>query len=66
MQNKKLCMSVTEMAESLGISLTVAYRLVKVDGFYPAKKVGDRIIIFVTELEQWLKEQGAKAGGIMR
>ena len=64
MQNKKLCMSVSEMAESLGINLTVAYRLVKFDGFYPAKKVGDRIIISVTELEQWIREQGTKGEGL--
>lgn len=63
MQNKKLCMSVAEMAESLGLSLTVAYRLVKSNKFYPAKKIGDRIIIYVVELEQWLSEQGVKNGG---
>jgi predicted DNA-binding transcriptional regulator AlpA len=60
MDNKKLCMSVAEMAESLGLSLTVAYRLVKGSEFYPAKKIGGRIIVSVTELERWLGEQGAK------
>jgi len=56
-------MSVAEMASSLGLSLTVAYRLVKGEDFYPAKKVGDRIIVSVAELEQWLSEQSiAKSG----
>ena len=63
MQNKKLCMSVAEMAESLGLSLTVAYRLVKSEDFYPTKKVGDRIIISVAELEQWLSEQSLTQNG---
>jgi hypothetical protein len=42
----------------------VAYGLVKGVGFYPAKKVGGRIIISVAEIEQWLSEQDAKNGEV--
>ena len=64
MESKKLCMSVAEMANSLGIGLSVAYRIVRDKDFYPAKKIGDRIIISIADLEHWLSQYDAKPGEV--
>ena len=60
MEQRKLCISVAEMAESLGLSFTMAYRIAKDKKFYPAKKVCGRIIVSQVELEQWVKEQSTE------
>lgn len=50
-------LSVPEMAEVLGISRAMAYNLINAEGFYPAFRIGKRVIIRVSALEQWLNEQ---------
>ncbi|RKJ73687.1 DNA-binding protein [Butyricicoccus sp. 1XD8-22] len=54
--NKKLCVSVPEMGEMLGIGRNKAYELAKQYGF-PSIRVDNRIIIPVQALQNWLSEQ---------
>ena len=56
----KLTLSVTEMAEALGISRPIAYELVKRKDF-PAIQIGRRVVIPKSELNRWLSEQTGKA-----
>ena len=51
-----LMLSVTDMAEVLGISRAGAYELVKVEGF-PSLNIGNRIIVPKDELISWIKRQ---------
>ena len=51
-----LMLSVTDIAEVLGISRAGAYELVKVEGF-PSLSIGTRIIIPKDELIAWIKRQ---------
>lgn len=57
-QSERLAISVIELAEQLGIGKTIAYQLVKRDDF-PSVRIGDRILIPVDGLREWLK-QGCK------
>ena len=51
-----LMLSVTDMAEVLGISRAGAYELVKTEGF-PSFSVGSRIIVPKDEFISWVKRQ---------
>ena len=51
-----LMLSVTDVAEVLGISRAGAYELVKTEGF-PAFSIGSRIIIPKEEFIAWIKRQ---------
>ena len=51
-----LMLSVTDVAEVLGISRAGAYELVKTEGF-PAFSIGSRIIIPKDEFIAWIKRQ---------
>ena len=53
-----LMLSVTDMAEVLGISRAGAYALAKAEGF-PAFSIGTRIIIPKDELIAWIKRQSS-------
>ena len=64
-EEKKLTLTVPEMAKLLGISRPVAYKLVRRAGF-PAVKVSERrIIVPVEALHRWLDDQAGQglAGG---
>ena len=57
MADNKMTVSVEEMASMLGISRSVAYQLVKEQGF-PAIRVSERrLIIPIKSLEKWLEER---------
>ena len=56
---EKLCISVSEMGEALGISRVRAYQLVKTTGF-PALVFGRRIMISVDGLDRWLSKQSGE------
>ena len=61
MIDNKMTVSVEEMAEMLGISRSVAYQLIKEDGF-PVIRVSERrLIIPVKSLEKWLEEKAERA-----
>ena len=55
MTDKKITVSVEEMAEMLGISRSVAYQIIKEKDF-PVVRVSERrLIIPVKSLEKWLE-----------
>lgn len=56
-KQEKLCISIQEMAQKLGIGITSAYKLANSSGFYPAKRVCGRIVIHYDLLEKWIIEQ---------
>ena len=57
MADNKMTLSVEEMAEQLGISRSVAYQLIKENGF-PVIRVSERrLIIPIKGLERWLEER---------
>jgi len=56
---EKLCFTVAEMAEKLGICKVNAYEMTKRDGF-PAFRHGKRILIPISALEKWLEAQAEK------
>ena len=56
-QVEKLCISIQDMAQKLGIGITSAYKLANSKAFYPAKRVCGRIVIHYDLLEMWIKEQ---------
>ena len=53
------CISVVEMGKRLGVSRGYAYELASRKDFYPAFRLGQRILIRVDALEKWLAEQTA-------
>lgn len=54
--NGKLAISITEMAEALGISRSKAHELVNEPGF-PVVSLGRRRVIPVKRLEEWLNNR---------
>ena len=54
-------MSVKDLINELGVSLPVAYSLVKSRGF-PTIRVGRRILIPRDEFKEWLKNNTIKEG----
>ena len=55
---EKYTMSVDEMAAAIGISRPKAYELVNSEGF-PVIRIGRRIRIPVSSLEEWITEQAS-------
>jgi DNA binding domain, excisionase family len=62
LEKTKLCISVPEVAEKLGISRPKAYELVQREGF-PKIQIDRRILIPVAGLEKWLEVQAGTGGG---
>ena len=56
-QEKKMCISIQEMAGLLDIGISSAYKLANSKDFYPAKRVCGRIVIHYDLLQKWIKEQ---------
>lgn len=59
----KRALSVTEIAETLGISRTTAYELVNREDF-PSMRIGQRIIVPVDALDRWLERGVADAASM--
>lgn len=55
-QRKTICVS--ELAEMLSIGEKAVYNLVHSKDFYPAFKIGRKILINVDKLNRWIDEQG--------
>lgn len=49
--------NVPELAQMLRIARPTAYDLVNSEGFYPAFRIGRKILINMELLKQWMKEQ---------
>lgn len=59
-QMEPLAVSVSKAAEMLGISRPKVYDLMRSDSFYPAFKVGNRTLISVEGLREWVRSQAGK------
>ncbi len=59
--NNQTTITVEKMATYLSISKTMAYELVHSRDFYPAFRIGRKILVNVDKLKQWIEEQGQKA-----
>lgn len=53
----RLAITVSEMGRQLNISRKIAYELVNSRGFYPAFRIGRKILVNVELLKQWMREQ---------
>lgn len=51
------CITITELGKRLTISRSAAYNLANSEGFYPAFRIGKRVLVRVSALEKWLDEQ---------
>lgn len=51
------CLTVSELSRRLGIGRNAAYALAVSDGFFPAFRIGRRLLISEDALGQWLAEQ---------
>lgn len=60
---EKATMSITELANVLGISRPFAYKLVQVPGF-PIIKVGKRKLVPITAFNEWLNSNIRQEGEI--
>lgn len=61
MSNEKLTYSIAETARVLGISRSSVYRLLERSSF-PAFRIGDRTLISIKGLEDWVNSQSIKKG----
>ena len=55
-------LSIPEMQKALGISRSTAYTLIKRTDF-PSARVGKRIVIPETDLQEWLSKGGTEEKG---
>ena len=53
----KLTITVEEMAQQLNVSRATAYNLARRKDFYPAFRIGHRLIISRQALSRWLDDQ---------
>ena len=58
---EKLVLSITELADVLGISRSKAYELTNVSGF-PTVRIGKRIVVPIAALNEWMAKGGTIAG----
>lgn len=49
--------TILQMGKMLGISRSTLHRMVHSEGFYPAIKLGKRVLINKKDLEKWLDER---------
>ena len=56
----KRVLSVTETAETLGVSRPTVYKMIQEGGF-PAVKLRRRTVIPIVELDEWIRAQSQKA-----
>ena len=55
--NSKLTLTINELAYHLNVSRATAYNLARRNDFYPAIRIGHRLIVSKHALERWLDEQ---------
>ncbi len=55
--NSRLTLTIDELAYHLNVSRATAYNLAKRNDFYPAFRIGHRLIVSKHALERWLGEQ---------
>lgn len=57
---EKATLNVQELAKTLSIGSVTAYQLVNSPGFYPAFRIGRKILINREKLQEWLNDQTAE------
>lgn len=57
---QKANMTVQELKDVIGVSIVTAYNLANRADFYPAIRIGRRILINRKALDRWLDEQTQK------
>ena len=50
-------LTVKGLAETLNIGIVTAYQLVNSEGFFPAFRIGRKILVNREKLQEWLNEQ---------
>ena len=53
----ELCITIPEMGKRLHLSRSAAYNLANAAGFYPAFRIGKRVLVRVDALEKWLETE---------
>lgn len=56
----KKTISVEQMAVMLGVGRATAYSLANDPSFFPAFRIGRKILISIEKLDEWLAKQGEK------
>lgn len=56
-QQEQLTLTVNEMAQQLHISRASAYKLANAPSFFPAFRLGGRVLIGADALRRWVHEQ---------
>lgn len=56
-QDMKLTLTVEELAKQLNISRGTAYMLVRRPDFYPAFRIGQRVLVSTHALAGWIRDQ---------
>ena len=51
------CITIPEMGKRLHLSRSAANNLANAQGFYPAFRIGKRVLVRVEALQRWLDEQ---------
>ncbi len=51
------CITVVELGKMLHLSKTKAYEVVNQADFYPAFRVGKRVLVSLSALDRWLEER---------
>ena len=59
----RLCFSVTEAAQTLGVSRPTMYALIRREDF-PKFKIGSRTLIPCSGLAEWVEAQAAQGGKV--
>lgn len=59
---ERLNMTVKEFKDVIGVSIVTAYNIANRADFYPAIRIGRRILINRKALDRWLDEQTQKKG----
>lgn len=57
---EKITLTKEEAAETLGISRPTLDKLIRTDTTFPAFKIGRRVLISMTELNEWIVKQATE------
>ena len=60
LKSEKMVLTVEELAEQIGICRVSAYKLVNDPEFYPAFRLGRKVMISKKRLQEWLDEMTTK------
>jgi len=55
-----MTMTAQQAADKLGISKGLLYKMVHAGQFYPAIRIGKKIMVLKDEFERWVEEQKGK------